>query len=327
MIEFDSSLFKEKVKYFFLHIEEETLAAYMYSTPDTTIETDPARGEEYYRQVIEESVDYYLYKEDVRLINKVANQLSNYVPQGGEIIEFGPGPKTAFINKSLPFLKSLNHIKTYIPVDLCKTYLDQAEDVLQDELPDLLVKPIQDDFIENTDLVKQFDKPLVWFKGSTITNLSTNQCVDFLTNISQALPSEGIIIVGVDANQSESSLKKAYDTEKGANFILSVLYCIDRDLPTTNFNPAAFKYQPEWIPNNYCLKHNVIATSNQDFVFDGVNISIKEDEKFHLFSSYKYPVDYFQKIARQAGLEPLTHFVDESQRMVIHVLASKNSVA
>lgn len=328
MIEFDSSLFKEKVKSLFLHTEEENLAAYIYSTPDPNIENDPARGEEYYRQVIEESVDYYLYKEEVRLINTVANQLSNYVPQGVNIVEFGPGTKTAFINKTMPFLKSLNHnITTYIPVDLCKTYLDQAKDVLQDELPDMLVKPIQDDFIENTDLVKQFDKPLVWFKGSTITNLSTNQCIDFLKNISQALPSEGILIVGVDANQSESSLKKAYDTEEMANLMLSVLYWVDRDLPTTNFNPDAFKYQPEWTPNNYCLKHNAIATSNQDFVFDGVNISIKENEKFHLLSSYKYPVDYFQKIARQAGLEPLTHFVDESQRMVIHVLASKNSVA
>ncbi|NEO79916.1 MAG: L-histidine N(alpha)-methyltransferase [Moorea sp. SIO4G3] len=142
-----------------------------------------------------------------------------------------------------------------------------------------------------------------------------------MTKISQSLPSEGLIIVGVDANQNESSLKKAYDTEEVANFILSVLYCIDRDLPMTNFNPAAFKYQPEWIPNNYCLKHNVIATSNQAFVFDGVNISIKEDEKFHIFSSYKYPVDYFQKIARQGGLEPLAHFEDENHRMVIHVLS------
>ncbi|NEP53192.1 MAG: L-histidine N(alpha)-methyltransferase [Moorea sp. SIO3C2] len=327
MIEFDPSSFKEKAKSLFLHIEEETLAAYIYSTPDPNIENDPARGEEYYRQVIEESVDYYLYKEEVRLINTVASKLSTYVPQGVNLIEFGPGTKTAFITKSLPFLKSLNHLKTYIPVDLCKTYLDQAEEVLQDELPDLLVKPIQDDFIENTDLVKQFAKPLVWFKGSTITNLSTKQCVDFLKNISKALPSEGILIVGVDANQNESSLKKAYDTEEMANLMLSVLYWIKRDLPTTNFNPAAFKYDPEWTPNNYCLKHNAIATSNQDFVFDGVNISIKEGEKFHLLSSYKYPVDYFKNIARQAGLEPLVHFVDENKRMVIHVLASKNSVA
>jgi uncharacterized SAM-dependent methyltransferase len=320
MIEFDASSFIANAKSLFLHLEEENLAPYIYSTPDPTIENDPARGEEYYRELIENSGDYYLYKEEVRLIKTVADRIAAYVPQGANIIEFGPGTKTAFVNKTLPFLKVVKQCQSYIPVDLCKTYLLQAEEVLKNELPEIAVKPIQDNFIENTDLVKNFERSVVWFKGSTITNLSTSKCLDFLSNISQALQPEELLIVGVDANESESSLQKAYDTQKMANIMLSVFYWIDRDLPVTNFNPAAFKYQPEWVSENYCFQHNAVSTSEQEFVFDGVNIRIEEGEKFHLLSSYKYPVEYFQGLAKKAGLEPLDCFVDENKRMVIHVL-------
>lgn len=318
MIEFDASSFIANAKSLFLHLEEENLAPYIYSTPDPSIENDPARGEEYYQILIEDK-DYYLYKEEIRLINTVASQIAAYVPQGANIIEFGPGTKMAFVNKSLPFIKAVKQLKSYVPVDLCKTYLVNTEEVLKQELPEIAVKPLQDNFIENTDLVKIFERSVVWFKGSTITNLSTSDCIDFLTKISQALQPEGLLIVGVDANQNESSLKKAY-SDKMADLTLSTLYWIDRDLPVTNFNPAAFKYQPEWVPENYCFQHNVVSTSEQEFVFDGANISIEEGEKFHLLSSYKYPVEYFQSLAKKAGLEPLDCFIDEGKRMVIHVL-------
>ena len=246
--------------------------------------------------------------------------MAAYVPEGANIIEFGPGSKKAFVNKTLPFLKAVEQCQSYIPVDLCQAYLLQAEEVLKHELSQILVKPIEDDFFENTELVKKFDRPVVWFKGSTITNLSTSKCIDFLEHISQALKFEGLLIVGVDANQNESSLKKAYFNQKVAKFVLNIFHRIKRDLKITSFNPTTFKYEFEWNPMQYCVRHAAIATKEQNFVLDGVNLSIKEGEKFHLLSSYKYPVDYFQSLAKKAGLKPLDCFIDEGKRMVIHVL-------
>ena len=51
-----------------------------------------------------------------------------------------------------------------------------------------------------------------------------------------------------------------------------------------------------------------------------MEINIKAGDKYHLFSSYKYPVEYFQNIAKKAGLKPLDYFVDENKPMIIHVL-------
>lgn len=315
--------FISDVKSLFLHQQEENMGCYLYSTPNPSIEGDTVNGEEYYRKIIEQSQDYYLYKEEMQLISQVASQMATYVPEEASIIEFGTGTETAFINKTLPFLKAVKQFQSYIPVDLCETYLRQAEKILGWELPKILIKPLKDDFIKNVDLVKNFSTPVVFFKGSTINNLSPSICTDFLERISQALQPDGILIVGVDTNQNESSLIKAYNTEQGAKFALNVFHLINRDLPITNFNPIAFKYDSEWLVGEHCVKHNAISTQEQDFVLDQISINIKVGEKFHLFSSYKYPVEYFQNMAKKGGLEPLDCFIHENKRMVIHVLKAK----
>ena len=130
------------------------------------------------------------------------------------------------------------------------------------------------------------------------------------------------MIVGVDSNQNESSLRGAYDDGRMANLTLSIVHYMNRDLPVSGFDPMGFKYEFNWVAETHCVQHNIVATKEQDFVLGGTPIKIENGTKFHCLSSYKYPVDYFQNIAVQAGLKPLDCFVHENQRMVIHVLGA-----
>ena len=316
-------LFLVDVKALFLQEKEENLSPYLYSTPDPDIEGDLANGEIHYYKIISENSGYYLYKEEIELMNSAAKQIAAYVPPEANIIEFGPGTDIAFRNKTLPFLQEVKQLKSYIPIDLCETYLIQSEEILSYELPEVLVKPIKTDFIKNVDLVSNYHLPVVFFKGSTITNLSQDNCLDFLSRIAPTLKHNGRLIVGVDANQSESSLRQAYDNDMVAKFILSTLHYINRDLPISGFDPSAFKYEFNWVAEKHCVAHNVRATKEQNFILDGTPIHIKNGTKFHFFSSYKYPIDYFQNIAFKAGLKSLDYFVHENQRMVIHVLEAQ----
>ncbi len=315
--------FLSDVKSLFLRQQEENLAAYLYSTPNPDIKDDPANGEICYLELISKNLDYYLYKEETQLINNVATKIAAHVPAESNVIEFGPGTDIAFKNKTLPFLKEIKQFNSYIPLDLCETYLEQSKEILSRELPNISVQPIKTDFIKNVDIVKNFTLPVVFFKGSTITNLSTQNCLDFFGKISQAIQPNGILIVGVDANQNEASLRKAYDSGKVANFILTILYYINRDLPIYNFDPTAFNYEVNWVAETHCVAQNVRATKEQNFLLDGIPINIKSGEKFHLLSSYKYPVDYFQNMAIKAGLQPLDCFLERNERMTIHVLGGK----
>ncbi len=312
--------FLADTKSLFLEGKKDHMGSYLYSTPNPEIQDDPAKGEVYYMELISKNSNYYLYREEIELINQVYPKMASYVPPEASIIEFGPGTDKAFKNKSLPFLKAVKNLKSYIPVDICQTYLDDSEAILKEELPQVSVKTINSDFIKNVDLVKDFPNPVVFFKGSTITNLSIENCLAFLTRIGQALQPNGLLIVGVDSNQNESSLRQAYDDGKMANLTESILYFINRDLPVTGFNPYGFQYLFNWDSEKHCVEHNVKATEDQEFVLDNTPVKVKQGQKFHLLSSYKYPIDYFQSIAKQAGLKPKDCLVHEDGRMVIHIL-------
>ena len=311
------------VKSLFLQEKDENLSPYLYSTANPEIKGDLADGEGCYYRLISQNPGYYLYKEEIELFNNVAGKLAAYVPSGANVIELGPGTDIAFKNKTLPFLKEIKKLGGYIPIDLCQTYLDDSEAILKQNLPEVSVTKIKSDFIKNIGLVGDFDLPVIFFKGSTITNLSTKNCLSFLQRVAQSLTPEGLLIVGVDANQNEVSLGEAYNDGKMADLTLSIVHLINRDLPVEGFDPMGFKYEFNWEPKTHCVEHNVRAIKSQDFVLDGTPIKIEDGTKFHFLSSYKYPVDYFQNLAVEAGLKPLDCFVHEKGRMVIHVLGNK----
>ena len=136
--------------------------------------------------------------------------MASYVPEDASVIEFGPGTPIAFKSKTLPFLKQISSFQSYIPVDLCETYLDESKKIVEEEFSrQVSVETLKTDFIKNVDLVSKFPQPTVLFKGSTIANLSTRGCFEFLDRLSQGLKPEGILLVGTDSNQNESTLKES----------------------------------------------------------------------------------------------------------------------
>lgn len=87
MMNFNAT-FLADAKSLFLGQQEENMGAYFYSTPNPAIKNDAVNGEKYYREAILENTDYYLYKDEAQLINKVASKMANYVSQETHIIEF-----------------------------------------------------------------------------------------------------------------------------------------------------------------------------------------------------------------------------------------------
>lgn len=300
--------------------DREHMSPYLYSTPDPSIERDPACGEIHYNNLIENVPEYYLYRDEVKILQDSAVQLAKHVPQGATIVEFGIGTEMAFRKKTLPFLKAIDGLRAYAPIDLCETYLIQARPILAQELPLVEFEGIATDFVKNAAIAGKFTNPVVFFKGSTITNVPPKQCIDFLNRLSSALPSEGLLIVGQDSNQDESSLRRAYINPPVENFVLSIFHRFNRDYPTPNFIPNAFRYQFEWLPESYCVKHSAVATQPQRFELNGTPIEIKPDDEFHIVSSYKYPIDFFQEMAQKAGFQPAAVFAKDANPMAIHVL-------
>lgn len=304
----------------FLRQTKENMYPYLYSTPDANIEGDLARGELHYNELIYNVPEYYLYREEVRLLQTFANQLATHIPKNGTVCEFGVGTEIAFRNKTLPFLKAIPDLSLYAPIDLCVTYLIQARSILAQELPNIGFKGIETDFIKNVAIVREFENLAVFFKGSTITNLNPSGCIDFFSRLSSYLPSGGLLIVGQDSNSDAESLRRAYVNDPLANTMLSVFYRLKRDYSVESFKPSAFSYRFDWLSDAYCVKHTAVATESQRFELNRTPIEIEANEEFHIVSSYKYPVEFFQDMAKQGGFQPLDLISEESNPMAIHVL-------
>ena len=177
-IENSASLdFFHNVKSFFLKEKEGNLGPYLYSTPLT--KDDKVRGEEYYRKIIYKEPDYYLYQDETVLIQTVSNQLAVSVPTQATVVEFGPGTQKAFVCNTLPFLKAFPQLHQYVAVDLCQKYLLDSAEIIKNDLPQVRVQTLQKDFFKDIDLLKDYTSPIVFFKGSTISNLSREHCINF----------------------------------------------------------------------------------------------------------------------------------------------------
>lgn len=326
-IKIDSSLAQQASDSFLLEFKKlfqrqssENMYPYLYSTPDPNIENDLARGELHYNDLIYKVYAYYLYRNEVHILQNYAHPLASHVPDKATIVEFGVGTEIAFTNKTLPFLKAIQALDRYVPVDLCLPYLTQAEAILAQELPDVNFYGIQTDFVKNLSLVKDFANPVVFFKGSTITNLSPDICIDFFRRLSDALPSKGILIVGENRNPSEENLRCAYINPPLANLMMSIFHLLKRDFQVENFIPGAFEYRFDWLADRYCVAHMAVATQAQRFELDGALIEIEANDEFHIVSSYKYPVEFFQDMARKGGLNPISLIAEDGNPMVIHIL-------
>ena len=315
--------FVDDVADLFLHKKEANVGPYLYGEPLPQIDNDLVCGEQYYKKLVYEIPDYYLYYDEVKLIEKVAGKIAKYVLSDSTVIEFGPGTEKAFRNKTLPFLKEIKQLHKYVAVDLCDIYLQTSKSIIIERFPETIVETIQNDFFKYGDLiVKDFSNPKILFKGSTIANLSKAECSLFLNRIYRAMDLNGILIIGCDANQNPESLKLAYDNETVEKFILNLFYRIDRDCPVEDFNPTAFNYRFEWEEREHCVKHNAVATESQVFKLNNNTIEVKKNDTFHIVSSYKYPLSVFGRMATNSGFEVLDYFIDDNQRMAIYVLKS-----
>ncbi len=99
----------------------------------------------------------------------------------------------------------------------------------------------------------------------------------------------------------------------------NIMCRVHRDVDTKGMEPLAFRYKPEWEPENHDLKHVLTATKDQKFELKGQTFEIEEGQKFHTLSSFKYPVEVFKEMIGLTGYQPIDVIFHSSNRMAAHL--------
>lgn len=310
------------------------LAHYHYSEP--LFSGDKVNGAYLWDQVIRNSSAYYQFESENSLIPEVAQYVSALLKdEKSSLIDLGPGSGLSLQKKTLPFINSLSDIGNYIPVDMCAEYLDGIKQTINSDFSDLHITPQQKNYFDDAINFDVNTIPVFLFMSSSISNLPEidkndlycNQLEKILSHMYEAIQREGYLIVSQDTNQDEKSLYDAYSSPDHVEFSLNLLERIKRDtcnIRNSSFDPSAWRYEPQWCAINQCIKHTVIANQDQTVIFNNKTYEIAKNHSFVLDNSHKYRSDDFISISKKAGFIPVKTFMNEVNKVAIHILKRHN---
>ena len=212
-----------------------------------------------------------------------------------------------------------------VPVDLSKSFLENAQNYMSKEKPGMNMHPCNDNFFTNQFTIPGSNRLAVLF-GSTITNIEMMEGEPFprhkivcsLRNLRNLTGNDNQMLISFDAN---SNLKDAFGAYEGAHwerFVTNLVHIIDKVLKSgEGFTPEACKFDAVLDKNNHAIHHCLQTTKGQNFSVGQKSFTIEASERFVTINTLKYPVTLFQSICREAGFEvnDLLHLKGNEMRL------------
>ena len=129
------------------------------------------------------------------------------------------------------------------------------------------------------------------------------------------------MIVGVDLVKDLDTLRAAYNDGAGVTgaFNLNLLRRINRELGGT-FELANFRHEARWNEDLERIEMHLVSQCDQSVVIGTKRFRFGNGETVHTESSYKYRLDGFRELAREAGYEPLEVWTDKEMLFSVHAL-------
>jgi dimethylhistidine N-methyltransferase len=267
--------------------------------------------------------EYYLTRCELELLRERARDMARFFPPGSALVEFGSGSS----KKVRILLASAPTIAAYVPVDISSEMLIQEAHELRRDYPRLAVLPVEADF------TKPFALPAAaagmahtgFFPGSTIGNFEPQEACEFLRHAGRMLGRGAALIIGVDLVKEPSILHAAYNDEAGltAKFNLNLLARINRELGA-DFDLEGFEHRAFYNSERHRIEMHLVSKRRQKVSVSGRAIEFRPGETIHTENSYKYTLEYFTALAREAGWTPRALWTDAGANFSIHALAFEN---
>jgi dimethylhistidine N-methyltransferase len=265
-----------------------------------------------------ETEEYYVTRTEVALLDRIGPQIREITPRGMTVVEYGCGSNL----KIRALLNALTDAAEYVAIDISREHLEAAADEIAEEYPKLKVGAICADF--NTDMVfpEGTGRPrLGFFPGSTIGNQTPARAQRLLSMMRRQLEDDGALLIGVDLKKDEARLNAAYNDAEGqtAAFNLNLLHRMNRELDA-GIDVDAFAHKAFFNADESRIEMHLVSLKGQTVEIGGRHFDFAEGETIHTESSYKYEIDAFAAIAREAGFATAQVWTDSGGLFSIHYL-------
>jgi len=273
------------------------------------------RGDELFQSIMKMD-EYYLTAAEYEILSMQKEQLvadMKLMDAPFQLIEFGAGDgyKTKVL---LRFLLESELDFEYIPIDISTSVLVQLENSLQEELPDLKVRPIAKDYFSALEDLKSNNiRKVILFLGSNIGNFTKNSAPGFLTQLSDRMNPDDYLLMGVDLKKDPNVILAAYNDKNGITraFNLNLLNRINQELGG-DFDIFNFEHFPIYDPVSGATKSYLISKREQTVCISSLDLQIhfEAGEPIDMEISQKYSIKDLKDLASKSGFNVVKNYFD-----------------
>jgi dimethylhistidine N-methyltransferase len=279
------------------------------------------RGSRLFEQICE-TPEYYVTRTELSLLAEVCPQAAMRIGPGADVIEPGSGAG----RKVRTLLDALPAPRSFIPLEISLSALDESVAGLRRDYPDLSIVPVAGDFskellIPESILRESSGRRVVFFPGSTISNFAPKEAALLLGRFRRLLRQGDFLFIGVDLVKDRDVLLRAYDDAAGvtAAFNLNLLRRI-RDELAADFDVRGFSHQAVYNEAESRVEMHLVSRVDQEQHVCGRTIRFAEGETIHTENSYKFTIEGFIQLARQASFAREVSFSDDKEYFSLHLL-------
>jgi L-histidine Nalpha-methyltransferase len=270
-------------------------------------------------EAITELPEYYPTRVEASIFEQFLPEIAKTVGLGHTLIDLGAGN----CEKAARMFEALRPAK-YVAVDISVEFLKQALTSLQRQNPDLPMLGLGMDFSSYLTLPSGVDieagkgSRLFFYPGSSIGNFTPADAMPFLKQIHSTCNGRGGLLIGVDLVKSSKVLQAAYDDALGvtAAFNRNMLMHINK-LLGSDFNINQWQHRAFFNTELSRIEMHLDALQDLKVRWSGGEREFAKGQGIHTENSYKYTVDSFTQLLRNAGFSAVKPWQDANQQFCV----------
>ena len=260
--------------------------------------------------------EYYPTRVEFDLLQRHAAEIADLIGPAVDLVEFGAGAT----RKVRMLLAALDSPARFVPVDISGEHLLGAVDLLRADHPGLIVAPLVADFTADMTLPAAIGPRAGFFPGSSIGNFEPAMARTLLQRFNRLLDG-GWLLIGVDLVKDPQVLHAAYNDDAGvtAAFNLNLWVRANREADA-DFVIADWMHSAFYNPPLRRIEMHLVSRVRQQVTIGDQMIEFSEGDSVHTENSYKYSVEGFRQLAREAGWQATMVWTDPQRQFSMHLL-------
>ncbi|MDJ0798573.1 MAG: L-histidine N(alpha)-methyltransferase [Calothrix sp. MO_167.B12] len=273
------------------------------------------RGSELFEQICD-LPEYYPTRTETKILQNYSTEIAQ-ITGACELVELGSGSSTK-TRILLDAYQELNYPLHYLPIDVSAGILELSAKQLLKDYPTLQVYALAGTYEQALTHLQPTKSPtrIIAFIGSSLGNMSPQECDRFFNQITDALHPGEYFLLGIDLQKPKDILEAAYDDRQGvtAEFNLNMLRHLNRRFEG-DFDPNQFSHWAFYNEVEQRIEMHLKSAIAQTVELRSLNLkaNFTAGETIRTEISRKFDLDTIQQDLQAHGLIPQQVWTDENQ--------------